>query len=857
MAKKVKDKVGISLTTIFSEEDVELLRGFIAEAGGSEVLFAASVIEPGFWGAIRVLARGNADSAPAVLKSLRSGDILLHNHPSGLLLPSEADMEVASVCGSSGIGFAILNNQCTHLYVVVEPYLEKPLAQLDSDEMLGYLSKEGGVASLLENFEERGGQKRLISKITEAFNNGRHAVLEGETGIGKSMAYLIPSIYFAKNNNCRIAISTNTINLQHQLVKKDLPFLTKVLPFDFKFKLLKGRQNYLCIRKLQEALASDGMDLLLEADELQHFNRIAEWANNTADGSLSDLNWVPLDSLWEKLCCDKDSCLNIKCVFYEQCFFYETRRAAGDADLLIVNHHLLFSDLALRANTNEYSQTAVIPYCKAMILDEAHNLEDAATKHFGFRTSSTGFQKLMNKLLIKKGRREQGCLAILNSLLAFGYGTLEQEIRSELLEELTEVIIPLREELGNAGKELFEEIAAFVVNDSEPRLGEYRQRIGEYEAESVSFELIKNKAYRLRDELARLSSKLKRLSRKLSQLLDQADEDTSKFSISLTECGTYANRLDEVSGSLDVLFGSVYNPEDTFVHYFTSNVRRTGVYTSFYSMPIEVAESMIEYCFSKTNCAILVSGTLSTADNFSFIKNRLGLDRQDLVASPIEGRFESPFSYEEQARLLVPMDLPDPTSPTFVDLILEPLLEIILSSNGGALVLCTSYTHLNHLYDGLAGQLYANGLEAYKQGEMERHYLLNLFKDDGNAVLFATDSFWEGVDIPGSALRNLIIVKLPFATPNDPVLEARNDRIKAKGKHPFREYQMPMAALKLKQGFGRLIRTKADKGVVWILDKRIVTKSYGRYFVDSLPKTLCLRGKTRVLVEQARQFYQA
>lgn len=855
MKKKLKDKVGISLTTIFSEEDVELLRDFIDEAGGAEVLFAASVIEPGFWGSIRVLARGNAEAAPAVLKSLRSGDVLLHNHPSGVLLPSEADLNVASVCGSSGIGFAILNNQCTHLYVVVEPFVEKPPAQLDADEILAYLSENGGVASMLENFEERGGQKRLIAKITEAFNTGKHAVLEGETGIGKSMAYLIPAIYFAQKNNCRVGISTNTINLQHQLVKKDLPFLAKVLPFDFKFKLLKGRQNYLCSRKLQEAIGSDGMDLLLEAQELYDFQRIVEWANKTDDGSLSDLNWVPIDSLWEKLCCDKDSCLNIKCTYYEECFYYHTRRSANDADLLVVNHHLLFSDLALRANTNEYSQTAVIPYCKAMILDEAHNLEDAATKHFGFRTSSSGFQKLMNKLLIKKGRREQGCLAILHGLLAFGYGTLTQDERTEMVTELIDVIMPLRHELGNGGKELFDEIANFVIRDPEPRLGEYRQRIGEYEAQSGDFSLIKNKAYRLRDELARLSSKLKKLSRRISQLLDAGDEDTSKFSISLTECVTYSNRLEEVSDALDVLFGSVYNPEDTYVHYFTSNVRRTGIYTSFYSMPIEVAESMIEYCFSKTNCAVLVSGTLSTADNFNFIKNRLGLDRQDLVAAPIEGRFESPFSYKEQARLLVPMDLPDPTSPTFIDLILEPLLEIILSSNGGALVLCTSYSHLNHLYDGLASQLYANGLEVYKQGEMERHYLLSIFKDDGNAVLFATDSFWEGVDIPGSALRNLIIVKLPFATPNDPVLEARNDRIKAKGKHPFREYQMPVAALKLKQGFGRLIRTKSDKGVVWILDKRIMTKSYGSYFIESLPKTTNLKGKTRVLVEHARQFF--
>ncbi len=855
MKKKDKKKVGNSLTTIFSEEDVDLLRNFISDAGGAEVLFAASVIEPNFWGSVRVLARGNMGAAPAVLKSLKAGDILLHNHPSGVLLPSDADLEVASICGSSGIGFGILNNNCTHIYVVVEPYMEKPLAQLDVDKMLDYLSDGGGVSAYLENFEERSGQKLLMSKVAEAFNTSNHAVLEGETGIGKSMAYLIPAIHFAKANNCRVAVSTNTINLQHQLANKDLPFLEKVLPLKFKFRLLKGRQNYLCSRKLQEALGSDGLSLMLEPEEVSEFNKLTEWANKTNDGSLSDLNWIPLKSLWEKLSCDKDSCLNIKCTFYEECFFYDARKDASTADILVVNHHLLFSDLALRANTNEYSQTAVIPYCKSFILDEAHNLEDAATRHFGFRTSSTGLQKLMNKLLYKKGRRESGCMAVMNNLLSFGYGTFSQEMRTEILEELVDVVIPLREELGNAGKELFEEISALIINDEEPKLGEYRLRIGAAVVDSEGFQLLKAKAFRLRDELSRLAMQLRRINRKVTQCLEAGDEDTPKFSISLTEFITYSNRLEEVSGALDVLFGSVYNPEDTFVHYFTSNVRRTGIYTSFYSMPIEVAESMVEYCFSKTSSAILVSGTLSTAENFSFIKNRLGLDRKDLVAAPIEGRFTSPFCYKEQARLMVPTDIPEPNSPLFIQGLLEPLLEMILTSRGGVLVLCTAYTHLNQLYDGLSSQLFAYGLDCYKQGELERHHLLSLFKEDGNAVLFATDSFWEGVDVPGSALRNLIIVKLPFAAPNDPILEARNDRIKAQGKHPFREYQMPVAALKLKQGFGRLIRSKTDKGVVWILDKRIVTKSYGKYFMDSLPETPVLRGKSRVLVEQAKQFY--
>jgi ATP-dependent DNA helicase DinG len=264
---------------------------------------------------------------------------------------------------------------------------------------------------------------------------------------------------------------------------------------------------------------------------------------------------------------------------------------------------------------------------------------------------------------------------------------------------------------------------------------------------------------------------------------------------------------------------------------------------------------MIDFCFKPLKSVVLVSGTLSTQKNFSFIKNRLGLDSDEIEYPPLEGRFSSPFDYSQQARLFVPTDIPEPSSPAYVDMLLEPLLEIIRTSKGGALVLCTSYAHLNRFYYELSPLLSAEGFECYRQGELERHHLLELFKEDGNAVLFATDSFWEGVDVPGSALRNLIITKLPFATPNDPVLEARNEKIRELGGNPFRDYQLPMAAIKLKQGFGRLIRKKTDRGTVWLLDKRVVSKSYGRYFLDSLPDIPVMRGKISALTAIAENFW--
>ncbi len=854
MAKK---KQNVGADTRLNPDELLYLRKNIAEASENEVLASATLNkEDGSWFSLRILARGNENSAPAIINSLKSGDILIHNHPSGILRPSEADMGIADICGKSGIGFAIINNACTEIYVVVEPYAGKPIVHIDENEMVSYISSDGEIAYRLESFEERPGQKEMMKKIVEAMNSGNHAILEGETGIGKSMAYLIPAIHYAIKNNCRVAVSTNTINLQHQLVNKDLPFLKKVLPFDFEYRLLKGRQNYICIRKILEAKGSDNTDFLLEANEFEQFQRLVKWSEKTYDGSLSDLNWVPLDSLWEKLCCDKDSCPGIKCSQYNECFFYNARRAASDAQILVVNHHLLFSDLALRANTNEYSQTAVIPSCKCFILDEAHNLEETATKHFGFRTTSIGVLRLLNKIYQRKGKREHGCAASLYNLLSFGHGDLDHEEREKNIEYIYEKIFPSRTESENLNKELFEYINMLLVPDNPPRLGEYRLRLDSKVVSSQQFKTVSQIAFKLRDEFKQLSSRMKKVAKSVSSYIDDNDDHDEEFDVPLIEMSKLAIRLDEICEAIKVLFEASFDDKDPYVHFFTVNVRKTGIYSTFSSMPIEVAEPMIDYCFSKIPSAILVSGTLSTAHNFNFIKHRLGLDNEELPSEPIEGTFPSPFDYKTQSQLFIPTDLPDPSSPSFADQISEPLLEMILASNGGALVLCTSYAHLNQLYNNLSPLIYENGLECYKQGDLERHHLVELFKEDGNAVLFATDSFWEGVDIPGNALRNLIIIKLPFAAPNDPVLEARNDRITASGKNAFKEYQLPTAALKLKQGFGRLIRSKTDKGVVWILDKRLVTKSYGGYFIDSLPESPVLKGKSRVLINMAKKFFK-
>jgi ATP-dependent DNA helicase DinG len=838
-----------------STHDCDMLRTEIHKADGAEILSAASLDSQGKWSDLRILARGNQNSAPAIISNLKPGDILLHNHPSGNLRPSGPDLNVASLCGNSAIGFAIHNNDCDEFYVVVEPYKTKEYDKLDPEKMIEFVSEGGSVAGQIAGFEERNGQKEFLKLIVDALNQPCHAILEGETGIGKSMAYLIPAVHFAREHECRVAISTNTINLQHQLVNKDLPLLSSVLPFNFKYCLVKGRRNYLCLRKIQEALGATDGEFLLETSEVDQFNRLVAWAEKTIDGSLSDLNWVPLESLWEKISCDKDSCPGINCSEYSQCFFYGARRRAAESDILVVNHHLLFSDLALRAAMSEYSQSAVIPACKALILDEAHNLEETATRHFGFRTTSMGLQRLLGKIYQKRGRRESGTLSALHTALSFGRGSISGEVRGELTEEIITELIPSRLEAGDLARELFENIFRFFVDPDDARLGEHRIRIGKFHENSPKFSQLQHFADRLKKEALSLARRLRKMARKLANQLDDDEESKLHFDLALTELSSYATRLEEVAAAIEILFELETENRELFVHFFTTMVRKSGTYPAFHSLPVLVSRPMIDFCFKPLKSVVLVSGTLSTQKNFSFIKNRLGLDSDEIEYPPLEGRFSSPFDYSQQARLFVPTDIPEPSSPAYVDMLLEPLLEIIRTSKGGALVLCTSYAHLNRFYYELSPLLSAEGFECYRQGELERHHLLELFKEDGNAVLFATDSFWEGVDVPGSALRNLIITKLPFATPNDPVLEARNEKIRELGGNPFRDYQLPMAAIKLKQGFGRLIRKKTDRGTVWLLDKRVVSKSYGRYFLDSLPDIPVMRGKISALTAIAENFW--
>ncbi|MBF0547915.1 MAG: hypothetical protein HQM08_25995 [Candidatus Riflebacteria bacterium] len=838
--------------------DKATLKREIAEAHQAEVLSAATISPEGEWHSLRILARGTLEEAPAIIRGLRPGDIMLHNHPNGYLEPSQPDFQIASICGKSGIGFAIHDNSCKECYVVVEPFQPEAIKPLDFEPLFNHLRENGSLSKMISDFHERSGQIEMMEKIVEAFNEPCHAVLEGGTGIGKSMAYLIPSIYFARMNKCRVAISTNTINLQYQLFNKDLPLLKKALPLDFKFCLIKGRGNYLCQRRVSEIQKQAEGETLLSLDEFDDFVRLLEWSQKTSDGSLSDLSWVPEESLWEKLNSDKDTCTGLKCPMYKSCFFYRARREAAEADILVINHYLLFSDIALRSATDEYSQTAVIPAYRAAILDEAHNIEDIATTFFGNRVSAFGLQKQLGRLYHKRGRKEGGLLvSFLNRILLSGNPSVKL-LNDKMIAEIRENIIPLKNEISDQTREFFDEIASFVLKGKEIRQGEEKLRITRMNREVPLFKELTDKSISVVENLKKLKRKVSGIQNLFGEIVEDTDEATEKLLEGpVIEMAGVAKRLIETVEALELFFSPDVEKQAEFVHFFSVMVRKDSRWPSITSAPIDVSEEMVNSLFNRIPTVILVSATLSTQKSFTFIRSRIGLDSPDLENEAIEGNFSSPFDYMKQAILFVPDDLPEPSNPNFIESTKEPLFRIILSSAGGTLVLCTSYKHLREVYEALKQPLSEQGITCLKQGDYERHHLLEIFKDDGNAVLFATDSFWEGVDVPGNALRNLVIAKLPFVMPDDPILVARQEVLERLGKNPFAEYQLPIAAIKLKQGFGRLIRKTQDRGTIWILDRRIVTKFYGKYLIDSLPKTKLISGAFKKILDEGKKFFKS
>lgn len=620
------------------------------------------------------------------------------------------------------------------------------------EDILGH---NGLVASAMSDaFEERPQQLEMALAVRKALGSKTHLIVEAGTGVGKSLAYLVPLVLWAREENQRVVVATYTKALQQQIVQKDLPFLKSVLG-DFRVALCVGGENYLCLRRFD--LLRTGS--LYEQAETDALNRLFAWSIVTRTGLRSELDFEPTPGLWAKTCRESDLCFGRSCSSVKDCYYQKAKLLEQQAQVLVANHHLFFADMATGGN--------VLPQHSAVVFDEAHQIEDVATDYLGVEASNTAVRHLLDNLLSQRTRK--GLLTRL-------------AVQDQQIQEARALVDDLRLTAENFFLNLHD------VLKQEPVLRVRKP--------GIVPDILSDPLSRLKDAL-------------LSFTVDSHEEEL--------EVRAFAGRA---GGLAAAIRQNLDQGQDGFVYWAERENRRYRLVAS----PIDIAETLREHLFGRLDTVVLTSATLSAAGSFSYIKGRVGLD------APMELLLDSPFDFERQALLYIAPGLDDQQAPGYQERFERELLAILGVMGGRTLVLFTSYGQLRKTRDSLRAAMPHLGFLC--QGEMPAYRLVEQFKERPNAVLLGTASFWQGIDIPGEALQCVVIAKLPFAVPDEPLIEARMERL----KNPFYEYQVPQATLLFRQGFGRLVRTKTDRGAVAVLDSRIATKNYGRMFLRSLPK---------------------
>ena len=804
----------MSVEGLFLPEAAAALRGAIAEAGGNEVLAIGSLDPEGRVEGITVGARGNAEAVPALEAHLGRGDVVVHNHPGGRLEPSTPDFAVASRLGAQGIGFYIVDNQVSRVYVVAEPIQTRPLAMLDPGRLSGLLRAGGGLAAIYPDFEERASQVRMLEFVAEGFNREELRCAEAGTGVGKSLAYLIPAFQWALENGERVVVSTATINLQQQLVDKDIPLVIRLLGRDPGHYLVKGRGNYLCRSRLEEAV--EETSLFEEAEQQAGLAAIAAWARTTPTGSRTELTPYPDEELWSRVNSEADACHGLRCPNREGCFVLKARREAAAARVLVANHHLLFADLSLRLAGTGFEAAAVLPPFQRIIFDEAHNIEKNASSYFSASFSRSQVAKYAGRLYREKKRKRHGLLLGLERVFGQSAAGLRRAVKE---------VVTRAQELEEAAQPLLAGRQAVAFGQGEagllPPLAELARSIAVLES--------------LFDRLAG----------------DVADAEADNYF--LYECRIQLRRLAGVGEIAQRFQRSGESRAEVF--WLEGRRDRLGqLSVRFLITPLSIAPMMTEAVYRPYRSVLFTSATLTVGGGFDYWKGRIGL-AQVRFREAAERQFPSPFDYAGSVLLGIPAEAPEPVEAGFAAFVTDFIGRALAISEGHALVLFTSYALLQQVHRVVAPECGSRGIAVLRQGEDDRARLLSRFQGDPASVLLATDSFWEGVDAPGEALELLILTRLPFRVPDDPVLAARMEMIRERGGNPFYELSLPDAIVRLRQGFGRLMRRQDDRGAVLILDSRVVRRPYGARFLESLPPCRMSVGSSAEVLAALREMF--
>lgn len=650
----------------------------------------------------------------------------------------------------------------------------KDVASSEFVERVHAFFSENGPLSKARNFEFRPQQQEMAARVAQALEEERHLVIEAGTGVGKSLAYLAPAILFALEHHKKAIVSTYTINLQEQLLHKDIPILKKVLPVEFDAALMKGRQNYLCPRRLERALQS--AKELFTGPEESELQRLAEWASTTRDGSLSDLSVEPDPKVWTQVCSEAHICTQKTCGQSPRCFYQQARKRLLAADVIVLNHTLLFILLGSPDAQEERESGFLFPN-DFIIFDEAHTVEQVASKQIGIGVSQYGLRSTIQRLY--NARTRKGLFTVTRDAVGVRLG-------AELIEDV-------------------EKFFAAVESKSNFRKGrEFRVRDVDFVPDTIT-------------------DRLTALQTRLAEVVKRTDDEMLK-----AELQEFGRRIRDARDGI-----GIFLEQSAREHvYWVERTGKTERFLALNAAPVDLAPVLRRMLFRENCCCVMTSATLAVGrPDLAYFRERIGGTEAEAL------QLGSPFNFQKQMKMFVIKKMPDPRDVPYQKELERWIAHFVEKTDGCAFVLFTSYRDMQQLAGAMQKFFVEKRLNLLVQGAgAPRSKLLEQFKSTPRSVLFGTDSFWGGVDVPGEALSNVIITRLPFAVPDHPLIEAKLELIEERGGDPFTEYSLPEAILKLRQGVGRLIRTKSDRGIIVILDNRIVTRSYGRAFMQALPK---------------------